>query len=628
MRVALVEFEWQAIKIVSDKKFLESDIIISLDSESSYFFKKNKVKFFESSEFFNISELWNDYKKITEQSLNITKVLDEALWQVDSRFKNLKWKFFDDWYYNIKRSFDQLFYYSELISKLIERYKPSEILIAEQKELELNDALLVPRLLISSKISVLNYLLKSSITDKKIKITYINQKKKNVIHSIFLYSNKIFYLFINKYYYKKIVKKAFNKLIFHYNYIFVKNKYLAIDCFEIDKFKILYPNDAKDFISYNASFTYESLNIKKIEKNWPFFYSFKNYLDTKTNYKELIQHKNINFEIIFNKILFTLSKRINYHFKQFQKAKKIVDNIKPECVIFQSMSPMNINNIVFRRACYQLKIPYVLWTHGGYGATYSLYGNEVNDFRLCKNHISYGVHLEDLISDDKCIIKKLNFQNNLKFFAVGSPRFDYDNKNRIGKYEVKSKEKYTILYMVGCHQDRNRFYFGYNRKNIENSLWQLHYDILKLLKKYQYKYNIIFKDYPNGHKSLWKKILKDINADKILYVSDEHSVNDLLKISDLNIVPWVSTAFFEALHFDADIFFVEEDIFEKPFKTKLKNEIFYYKNNEKFILEIEKYLEAGKFYTCTKEESRKYFLQSDSFGNRDRLLYGALSKIR
>jgi hypothetical protein len=46
MRVALVEFEWQAIKIVSDKKFLESDIIISLDSESSYFFKKNKVKFF------------------------------------------------------------------------------------------------------------------------------------------------------------------------------------------------------------------------------------------------------------------------------------------------------------------------------------------------------------------------------------------------------------------------------------------------------------------------------------------------------------------------------------------------------------------------------------------------------
>ena len=326
--------------------------------------------------------------------------------------------------------------------------------------------------------------------------------------------------------------------------------------------------------------------------------------------------------------MLTLSKRINYHFKQFQKAKKIVDNVKPECVIFQSMSPMNISNIVFRKVCCLLKIPYVTWVHGGYGATYSLHANDIFDLRLCENHISYGVHLENLINDDKCILKKFNFKNDLKFFAVGSPRFDYANKNRIGKYEVKSKEKYTILYIVGYYQGRNQFYFGYNRKNKENSLWQLHYDILKLLKKYQHKYNIIFKDYPYGTSNLWKTVIKDIDGTQISYVSNQKEVNDLLKISDLNILPWFGTTFFEALHFDADIFFVEEDIFEKPFKTKLKNEIFYYKDNEKFIREIDKYLEAGKFYKCTKEESRKYFLQSDNFGNRDKLLYEALSKIK
>ena len=42
MRIVLVEFEWQAIEIISDKKFLESNIIISLDSTSSYIFKKKK----------------------------------------------------------------------------------------------------------------------------------------------------------------------------------------------------------------------------------------------------------------------------------------------------------------------------------------------------------------------------------------------------------------------------------------------------------------------------------------------------------------------------------------------------------------------------------------------------------
>ena len=616
MRIVFVEFEWQAIKIVSDKKFLESDIIISLDSTSSYIFKKKKIKFFESSEFCNSNELWNDYKKITEQSLNITKVLDDALWQVDSRFKNLEWKFFDDWHYNIKIAFDQLFYYSELISKSIERYKPSEILIAEQKELELEDDVL----LISSKISVLNYLLKSSKINEKIEITYMKQKK-NVIHSIFIYLNQIFNLFTNKYYYKKIVKNTLNKLIFYFDYIFTKPKYLSINCFEIEKFKKLYSNDAKDFISYN----HENSNIKNIEENWPFYYNFTNYLNNKTNYKELIQHKNINFEIIFNKILLTLSKRINYCFKQFQKAKKIVNNVKPDCVIFQSMTPMNINNIVFRKVCRQLKIPYATWVHGGWGGTYSF---DFMDFILCKNHITYGIHLEDLVKDDKCIVKKFNFQHDLKFFAVGSPRFDYAFKDEIRKYKVKPKEKYTILFTVGCHQDKNHFHFGYKRENRENSLWQLHYDVLKLLKKYQYKYNIIFKDYPHGNLNLWKTVLKDIDGTHISYISNQKKLSDLLKISDLNIFPWLSTAFFEALHFNADIFFVEEDIFEKPFEAKLKNEIFHYKDNEKFKLGLEKYLEDGKFYQCTKEESRKYFLQSDDVGSRDKLLHDALSKIK
>ena len=84
---------------------------------------------------------------------------------------------------------------------------------------------------------------------------------------------------------------------------------------------------------------------------------------------------------------------------------------------------------------------------------------------------------------------------------------------------------------MGCHQDRNHFYFGYKRENKENSLWQLHYDILKLLKNYQYKYDIIFKDYPKGNSNLWKTVLKDIDGTQISYVSNQKKVNDLLKIS-------------------------------------------------------------------------------------------------
>ena len=74
---------------------------------------------------------------------------------------------------------------------------------------------------------------------------------------------------------------------------------------------------------------------------------------------------------------------------------------------------------------------------------------------------------------------------------------------------------------------------------------------------------------------MWKKILKNINADKILYVSNEHKVNDLLRISDLNILPWISTTFWEALYFDADIFVIEEDIFEKLMEGDTKDDLLF-----------------------------------------------------
>ena len=60
--------------------------------------------------------------------------MDEALWNVDKRYKDLNWKFFDDFHYPLKISFDQLFYYSELISKLIEKFDPTEIIVADTKK--------------------------------------------------------------------------------------------------------------------------------------------------------------------------------------------------------------------------------------------------------------------------------------------------------------------------------------------------------------------------------------------------------------------------------------------------------------------------------------------------------------
>ena len=619
MRIILVEFPWQLKDIINKQESFKKDVIVSLDPESSYILKTNKIPYFETYQFCNHKELWLKYKELTNRSIKIAEILDEALWYTDKRFKDLNWKLFNDYHYFLKICFDQLFYYSELISKLIEKFNPSEIVMADTKKILIND-----NFLICSNISIIKYLFEASEGSfNKIKISYVlpNQNKK-IIFSF--YNNFIKFIFSDiKNVVKKIIINNYYKINFVINYYTSKPKYLSIDCLEILQYKKLYPNESKFFLFYYCN----NINKKKFINNLIFYNKLMGYLKNETNFYELIKHKNISFRLIFNQILFKLTQELDFLFCEYDKAKKILNRTKPKCVIFNSMSPYYTHTLAFRKNCFDLNIPFATWIHGGFGLTYSLASIDVTDFRLCNNFISFGDYFNDLINSESSIIKKLGFHNNKKIFPVGSPKFDYYNRNQYLNKILKPNNKKTILFMAGALISKNNFYFGRNREKFETSLWELHYDILNLLKKYQNKYNIIFKDYPEGHKSLWKKVLIDINADKFLYVSNEHKVNDLLKISDLNVLPWTSTTFFEALYFDADIFVIEEDINEKLFEGRLRGEIFYFKNAEKFLLELDKYLEAGNFYTTTKKNSKNYFLKFDGLNKRDQLLNETLSKI-
>ena len=179
MRVVLVEFPWHVKKILNDRSSFDKDVIVSLNAEPSYILRSNQIKYFETYHFCKHSELWAKYKELTEKSLKITNILDKALWSLDNRFKVLKWNFFNDYHYPIKISFDQLFYYSELISKLIEKYNPSEIIVCDSKKILVNSSFLI-----NSKISIIKYLLKTLRgSSSKIKISYV---LRNGIPSVYM----------------------------------------------------------------------------------------------------------------------------------------------------------------------------------------------------------------------------------------------------------------------------------------------------------------------------------------------------------------------------------------------------------------------------------------------------------
>ena len=91
MRLVFVEFAWQVEEIINNKLHYKKDVIVSLDPESSYILKTNKIPYFETYHFCKHEDLWSKYKNITDVTFKITKILDEVLWKIDERYKNLKW---------------------------------------------------------------------------------------------------------------------------------------------------------------------------------------------------------------------------------------------------------------------------------------------------------------------------------------------------------------------------------------------------------------------------------------------------------------------------------------------------------------------------------------------------------
>ena len=121
------------------------------------------------------------------------------------------------------------------------------------------------------------------------------------------------------------------------------------------------------------------------------------------------------------------------------------------------MAPFNLAIIAFRKNCIDFKIPFVTWAHGGYGLNYTLTPYDITDFRFCKNHISYGPYLKNLIEDNRCILKQLEIHENQRIFPVGSCRFDYDNAKKNSKKILKTNNKRTVLFCYGDYNYKNQF---------------------------------------------------------------------------------------------------------------------------------------------------------------------------
>jgi len=293
----------------------------------------------------------------------------------------------------------------------------------------------------------------------------------------------------------------------------------------------------------------------------------------------------------------------------------------------QTAAPFYLHNIPARWWCKSRSIDYAVWMHGGYGATYSLAGYDVVDFRLAPLNIAYGKVVQDLVEDTHCSLLPLGIKSKVE--VGGSPFFDsiYGRKN--GQLPTASKSKRRVTFCIGIYHVRNQFYFGYNRENVDSSLWEAYLEIIKVLIPYQEKYDITLKDYPGSARgSLWKSMLKDFGGNSIKYISNEVSYEEIVKRSDLNIFPWISTTFFQALYSNADIFALETGDLSTAAQRLLREEIFLHQSTRSFCDSLSSYLNKGIFFQRSKFASRRYFLDFDHLGQRNEQFASLVSKRR
>ncbi len=572
MKIIFVDEHYQLDQI----NLKARDIIFSLRPDCSYLLEKKNIKFFDYSDFYNHNLEYNNYYNYNALIEKIVKIIDSNFFNYSQNYKNLNWSIFNDFSYVIKKWYDSLLFHSKVLNKIVTDFQPDEFEFSKKTDLNINNDYLI-----DDNVNIIELLARHNL---KIKISYLNKKKQFENNFFFSFGQSKFLK--NTYASFLIWKNLINNLKLKYFFKYKRIDYLAIGCDEIfsdSRFK-------SDFI-FNI-FPQKSPKNNKLDEDL--------ILTTKKLLKNLeaFKHGEINFYFIFEEIIKFISCRTDFFYTEYKKFNKYLKNKNIKKFIFQSMAPFYYPTFIFRLLAQKNNIPFFTWVHGGYFAL-SNPGYEVVDYKFCENHIGYGKYLIDLVSNRMTSIQKI-YNKNYNVNFVGSFRFDKIHKK--SKYKINKKKK-IITFYIGCYTNMNTFYYGNNRKDAITSLWRQQLEILKILNYFTNEYTVIVKDYPNGFDKLWKNIIEKEFNNKIKYISNEKKLEQVLLESDLNIFPWISTTFYEALYYESDIFLYDEDLFTEPFQKNFNNEVIWSTNLNDFKNKIYDYLKNGTFKKMTKKKN-------------------------
>jgi len=601
MKAIICEYLWQLDHIDREPDAL----LISISPDMSYQLSRSGRKFKECSEICLHDFFWRNYSGFVKNSLTLTHRLDEIVREVDPRFRDLDFPIFDRLGYMLKIDHEQSIYYAHMVRELMDLGVDTVVCadnggpaLDEYGMFEAGMSIIpdVVRAFGSGGPALEIQIPPDGYQPKKTPRFSFGQPivlaKKVGIESLY---NAV----CDLKYRVKITSTAGQKNT---------RTVLSVGCKEVDAL------DENQIQSIHILKYHPNMEYACKRDDWPYL---QEYLDRVINDEEIIRlscYRGANLIGLIHYCVRFFADKLELVLQKRTKIFAFLDNRPVDFVVFQTMAPHYMPNVIVQEWCRKRNVPFACWMHGGYGAYESLQGYDVTDYRLSRQHMVYGQVLLDLQNNPCWVLHKLGYGNNLEQVHVtGSPFFE---KLYSGYCRPQNPRK-KILFCLGNFFDHNKFNFGHNRANSELSIWSSHKKIIEILAEYQNEYDIIIKDYPHSpHATLWLQVLCDLNAEKIEYICHERPFNEVLIQADLHIFSWVSTTFFQSMYTDADICLFDNSDLTCDSRKILTDQIVFSPDLNEFCKKIRDYLENGQFYTQNKSVLRKYFVDYDNHERR------------
>lgn len=584
MKLCIIEKIAQ-VKVVLNTQDVGKLTLLSLSPDVSYELYSRGLTFFEATDFLEHRKLWNQYSEIVKATLDLSRKLDDCIAGLE-KSKGSSNDFFRNHHYILKVNYDQLHLYATLISCIQKKHTIIEFICFDQEGLELDEYGFI-----RPDINLFTLLLKENSKNKNFKINFLEESKevKMKKEASFSFGQPV----------KKITKMRWISFLLEKIHLIAKggNVVLSVGSKDLNSMA----SEINETKKYSVT--------KFCRSNYFYGNGSKKNIECFENEKGIFVD-DINISQLMTEIAEIFSKRISSYYGEMKSVNNYLDKLQPAAVVFQSLAPLYEYNPLILNWCKANDVPYTCWMHGGYGGNFSLPGYDVTDYALSKYQLVYGLANKDVVSDSRCVLNRLGIKQR-DMHQIGAHYFySLYKDSKANKSIKKDSFKKTITYFLGALTEKNQFYYGYDRTSAYYSIWKEHYEVIKVLVKFQDKYNIVIKDYPTQlYKSMWKKMLNDLNGENILYISSEKAFKKVLEDSDLNILPWVSTTFHQALYIDrADIFLFETGDITPSAEEVFSGEIFFSKNIKEFCAGIESYLHEGIFYKNPKNKCREYFL--------------------